>query len=292
MPIYKLVQANNELFATYYAVYSDADFDMCYDWNERLVGLRLCKDYYFLYRDKVIIGGLIITLNTISNPFLVAPFTDRELFWNIVLKQMGEITPEENININNLHQLDVDVLLACGASKKWSQQRMNRPTEILEVKNKPEYKLSVPSENDIPEIVQVVYSAHVHDFTAQTYGEPNYSDVKKAIERRFVSFSQTNTLHLSIVAKESETSKVVGVCIAGIYPDSPNNFSTIHQVSVLPCFRRQGIAEMMMTHTISIAHSVSPVIGLGVLVGNPAANLYRKLGFVAKSSFTDLVIKL
>jgi len=292
MPTYKLVQANNDLFATYHAVYSNADFDMCYDWNERLMGLRICKDYYFLYRDTVIIGGLIITLNTISNPFLVAPFTDRELFWNIILKQMREIISEEVININNLHQLDVDMLLACGASKKWSQQRMNRPTEILEVKNIPQYKLFTPNENDIPEIVQVVYNAHAHDFTSQTYGGPNYSDVEKAIKRRVVSFSQTNTLHLSTVAKERETSKIVGVCIAGIYPDSSNNFSTIHQVSVLPCYRRQGIAEMMMTHTISIAHSISPVIGLGVLVGNPAEKLYRKLGFVAKSSFTDLAFEL
>jgi ribosomal protein S18 acetylase RimI-like enzyme len=292
MSNYEFVQADSEVFATYHAVYSDTDFDMCYDWNERLVNLRLCKDCYFLYRDGERVGGLTITLNTISNPFLITPFTDRELFWNIILKQMRAKNQEGNININRVHQVDVDVLLAYGARKKWSQQRMNRPTDILEIKTISPYELLNPSENDIPEIIQVVYNSHLHDITSQTYGKPNISDVEKEIKRRFVSFSHTNTLHLSVVAKEKETSKIVGVCIAGIYPDSPNKFSTIHQVSVVPYYRRQGIAEMMMTYSISAAYSLSPVIGLGVLVGNPAENLYRKLGFVAEPSFTDLTLKL
>ena len=273
-------------------LYRNSDFDLCYDWNEQLADLRVCEDCYFLYRNGERIGGLTITLNTVSNPFLVAPFTDRELFWNIILKQMSANNQDGNINIDRVLQVDVDVLLSCGARKKWTQQRMNRPTDILAIKTIPSYELYNPKENDIPEIVQVVYNSHVHDITAQTYGEPKISDVEKAIKRRFVSFSQTNTLRLSIVAKEKTTSKIVGVCMAGIYPDSMNNFSTIHQVSVLPHYRRQGIAEMMMTQTISIAHSVSPVMGLGVLVGNPAEYLYRKLGFIAQPCFTDLTFKL
>lgn len=292
MTNYKFVQADSELFAAYHAVYSGPDFDMCYDWNERLGDLRLCKDCYFLYRDSERIGGLTITSNTIGNPFLVAPFTERELFWNIIFKHMRGENQEGDINISRVHQVDTDVLLALGARKKWSQQRMNRPTDILDVKIVHPYELYNPKEKDIPEIVQVVYNSHVHDITAKTYGEPDISDVEKTIKRRFVSFSQTNTLHLSTVAKEKETSKIVGVCIAGIYPDSPNNFSTIHQVSVLPHYRRQGIAEMMMTNSISTAHSVSPVIGLGVLVGNPAENLYSKLGFLAAPSYAELTFKL
>lgn len=289
---YQLVQANSELFATYHAVYSDVEFDMCYDWNERVRNLQLCEDCYFLYRDGERIGGLTIKLNTISNPFLIAPFTDRELFWNVLLKQMRGKNQEGHININGVNQRDVDVLLACGATKKWSHQRMNRPTDILGIKTFPPYELINPREKDIPEIIQVVYNSHVHDITSKTYGEPNISYVENEIKRRLVSFSQTSTLNLSVVAIEKETSKIVGVCIAGIYPDSPNNFSTINQVSVLPQYRRQGVAEMMMTYSINTAHSVSPVIGLGVLVGNPAENLYRKLGFTAEPSFTDLIFKL
>lgn len=292
MSNYEFIQANSELFAIYEAVYSDTDFDMCYDWNERLEDLRQCKECYFLYRDGQRIGGLTISSNTISNPFLIPPFKDRELFWNTLLEQMKDKKQEGDINISRIHQVDVDVLIAYGAKKKWTHQRMNRPTDILEIKTIPSYILVNPCEKDIQEIIQVVYNSHVHDITAQIYGKPNISDVENAIRRRFDSFSKTNTLHISVVAKEKETLKIVGVCIAGIYPDSANKFSTIHQLSVLPHYRRQGIAEMMMSYSISTAHSVSPVIGLGVLVGNPAENLYRKLGFAAEPSFTDLIFNI
>jgi ribosomal protein S18 acetylase RimI-like enzyme len=289
---YKLEPADSELFATYHAVYSNEEFDLCFAWDEQLAELRSCKNCYFLYRNSKCIGGLTIDSDSISNPFLIQPFSDRVLFWNIILKQLKMHIQENKIHISQLRQVDADVLISLGASKKWSQQRMYRPTDILEIETGFSYDLVCPAENDIPEIVQVVYQAHVHDITARTYGEPVVSDVEKAILRRFDAFSQTNTLHFGKVAKEKATQKIIGVCIAGIYPASPYNFSTIHQVSVLPAYRRQGIAENMMRAAISTAHSISPVIGLGVLAGNPAENLYQKLGFTPRPSFTYLTMHL
>lgn len=289
---YKLELADSELFATYHAVYSNEEFDLCFSWDEQLAELRSCKDSYFLYRNGICIGGLTIGSDSISNPFLIQPFSDRVLFWTIIMKQLKMHIQESNIHINQIRQVDADVLISLGACKKWSQQRMYRPTDILELETGFSYDLVCPTENDIPEIVQVVYQAHIHGITARTYGEPVVSDVEKAILRRFESFSQTNTLHFGRVAKEKETQKIVGVCIAGIYPASPNNVSTIHQVSVLPVYRRQGIAENMMRTAISTAHSVSPVIGLGVLAGNPAENLYQKLGFAPRPSYTYLTMHL
>ena len=289
---YKLEKADSELFATYHAIYSNEEFDLFFSWDEQLAELRTCKDCYFLYRNGICIGGLTIGTDSISNPFLIQPFTDRILFWTIFLKQLKMHVQESKIYFNQLRQVDTDVLISLGACKKWSQQRMYRPTDILETETGFSYDLDCPTEKDIPEIVQVVYQAHVHDITASTYGEPVFSEVENAILRRFDSFSQTNTLHFSRLAKEKETKKIVGVCIAGIYPASINNVSTIHQVSVLPAYRRQGIAENMMRVSISAAHSISPVIGLGVLVGNPAELLYQKLGFIPRPSFTYLTMHL
>ena len=87
---------------TYHAVYSDTDFDMCYDWNESLMNLQLCNDCHFLYRDGERIGMLTITLKTISNPFMVAPIKDRDLFWNIILKQMRSRNQEQLIRFHLL----------------------------------------------------------------------------------------------------------------------------------------------------------------------------------------------
>jgi hypothetical protein len=44
----------------------------------------------------------------------------------------------------------------------------------------------------------------------------------------------------------------------------------------------------MMLNSISIAFEVSPVTTLGVLIGNPAELLYRKIGFAAGPRYSEL----
>jgi hypothetical protein len=45
----------------------------------------------------------------------------------------------------------------------------------------------------------------------------------------------------------------------------------------------------MMLRTINIAYTISPVITLGVMVGNPAELLYNKLGFASGPSYCNLI---
>ena len=88
--------------------------------------------------------------------------------------------------------------------------------------------------------------------------------------------------------KEKAAGQIVGACIAGINPKMVNRFSFIDDLFILPDFRRKGLAEAMLRHTISAAHKDTPAIKLHVLIGNPAESLYRKLGFVPGPSFTDM----
>ncbi|GFZ30381.1 hypothetical protein CSC2_09070 [Clostridium zeae] len=133
-----------------------------------------------------------------------------------------------------------------------------------------------------------MYEAHLNGYTSTVYGKPNISEKEKEINRRFASFSETNTLHFGTIVKTKDRNKIIGACIAGIYPDSKNNFSTIYQVSVLPEYRRQGIAKAMILNSINNANKISPVIGLGVLVGNPAQILYQNLGFIKGPEYFSL----
>jgi len=96
---------------------------------------------------------------------------------------------------------------------------------------------------------------------------------------------------MGIVVKEKSTNRIVGVCIAGMYPDVPNSFSTIHQVAVHPVYQHKGIASAMIQHVVDAAHKRSPVIFLGVLIGNPAERLYRKLGFRRGPVYSDFLVE-
>ena len=144
--------------------------------------------------------------------------------------------------------------------------------------------------NDKQEIIQVIYEAHSAGFNFTGLESDKYekNEIQDAINRRYDLFTQTNTLHISTLAKHNESNEIAGVCIAGIYPDSPNKFSVAHQVSVRPQFRRRGIAEAMMLNSIDKASSVSPVITLGVTVGNPAELLYNKIGFLGGPKSSEL----
>jgi ribosomal protein S18 acetylase RimI-like enzyme len=292
MSEYTFRHANSKLFAAYHAIYSEADI-MCYDWNERLSDLISSESCYFLYEDSKPIGGLTIADNAIGSAFLVAPFCDRSLFWQLVLSYIKVGSSESEIKLNRMQKKDVEVLISHGATIKWSHQRMCRPTDIVETKPVDGFVLVEPGESDIPEIIQVVYSAHSNGYTTQVYGHPAITNIEEAINRRFGLFTKTNTWNQSVVAKRTNTNEIAGVCIAGIYPEDLSNcFATIHQVSVLPQFRGKGLAKAMMLHSIGVAHLVSPVVSLGVLIGNPAENLYRKLGFIAGPSFTDMVYEV
>lgn len=288
MSEYTFRVADGELYAAYHAIYTEADIMFC-DWNERLEDLREKKGFHFLYEDGTPIGGLMIIDQTVGFPFLIEPFCDRTLFWQRVLSYINERSGATGVKLSRMQKRDVDTLTLLGASVQWSQQRMCRPTNSYEIEPGVGFILALPQERDLPEIIRVTHKAHAEGYTSQVFGERSMTDVEDAIRRRFNLFTQTNTWNHCVVAKKADTDDIVGVCIAGVYPDSANHFATIHQVSVLPQFQKRGLAKAMMLRSINMAHPASPVIGLTVLIGNPAEYLYRKLGFIAGPSFTDMV---
>jgi ribosomal protein S18 acetylase RimI-like enzyme len=151
------------------------------------------------------------------------------------------------------------------------------------------------TKKDKQEIIEIIFEAHSSGFTSEIE-KPKIFEIENAVERRFKSFGQTNTLYMSNVVKNKDTNRIVGVCIAGIYPDSENystkNFATIHQVSVKPEYQRKGIAKGMILRSINESSSVSPVITLGVMIGNPAKILYKEIGFKGGPIYTELKYKI
>ena len=166
-----------------------------------------------------------------------------------------------------------------------------RPTDKIHANLYSYFCFTTPSEDDKKEIIETIYEAHSVGYTS-TVRETNRLEIEQAINRRFILFTQTNTLYMSTLVRNKEDNTIAGVCICGIYPDSPNSFSTIHQVSVRPQFQRQGIAKAMMLNSISIASDASPVTTLCVMIGNPAELLYKKIGFAAGPSYSDLIYSL
>ena len=284
--------ADNKKFAVYHTVYRDSDIFTRFDWNESVTDTIDCisdKNRCFIFDDDKLIGGFALKDNVLNYPFTVPPFGDKNAFWRIALKYAVQTSRQNEIFLCEIPETDVKILIqSLGAALKSSKRRMLRPTAQYSPVLCDGFSFDSLAEKDMEESINVVFEAHSAGYTS-TVWEPDRAEIKEAVERRFRLFGQTDTLHMSNVVRDEGSREIAGVCIAGIYPDSANNFSTIHQVSVRPKYRRMGIAKAMILKSITEASSVSPVITLGVLCGNPAETLYREVGFVAGPSYSELI---
>jgi ribosomal protein S18 acetylase RimI-like enzyme len=287
MSKYFFQHTKDDYFSIHYAIYG-TNIYMDYDWKELLDSFSPNGNGILIFKDDVPIGGITINNNHFSSPFLIPPFCDIKEFWGVVINYSKEANKNDTLYFDYIPESNVDIITSLGAGKRWAQRRMYRPTAEYNIKPDDKFYLTIPRKIDKNEIIRVVYEAHLNGYTSTVYGEPHISYIEETINRRFISFSQTNTLHFGTIVKTKDTNKIAAVCIAGIYPDSPNDFSTIHQVSVLPTYRKQGLAQAMILNSINAAHMSSPVIGLGVLVGNPAELLYQKLGFIGGPAYFNL----
>ena len=290
----EFITINQKRFATFHTTYTDSNIFLRYDWDERIEDAIYCtsdKHCYFIYENKKLAGGFTLKENNVSYPFMVQPFDNRKTFWDAVLAYTAKTCGTNEIFLNEIPETDMQTLIhSHNATLKWSKRKMIRPTESCVPVLKDGFFFDELNEKDAPEIVRAVFDSHSTGYTS-TVWQTDITEIEEAVTRRFNLFGQTNTLYMSNVVKDKINQKIVGVCIAGIYPDSPHNFSTIHQVSVRPEYQRMGLAEAMMFKSINEAHTISPAITLGVLIGNPAEKLYKKIGFASGPSYSELVYK-
>jgi len=293
---FSVINAEQKKYANYYSVYKNSNIFVHFDWNDILERIN-DKNCFFILDKEKIIGGFTFTNNEISHIFIVPPFIERILLWEQILKYASDKRAENKIILKDISEEDKTILIDIFNAKFiCTERRMFRPTEKISVNPPDNFYFAIPDDHDKQEIIQTIYEAHSACFNLTGSESDRYEkdEVQEAINRRYNLFNQTNTLHISTLAKNNKNNEIAGVCIAGIYPDSTNDcsnlpkWSTIHQVSVRPQYRRQGIAESMLLHSINKAHSVSAFVSLGVTVGNPAELLYNKIGFLGGPKSSEL----
>jgi len=283
-------------FAAFHTTYTDANIFTRFDWNERVDDAIDClanKTGLFVYDDDKLIGGFTLAENKISYPFMVPPYRTKKEFWGVVLSYAGHVNGPTEIFLNEIPETDVHILKQLSNVKlRHTKQRMLRPTERYTPMLNDDFYFDILTEKDKPEIIKVIFEAHSDGYTAMVE-KPDIDEIKHAVERRYDSFGKTDTLFMGNLVKRKTSHEIAGVCIAGIYPSSKtystSNFATIHQVSVIPKYRRNGIAKAMILKSINDASSVSPVITLGVMIGNPAETLYEEIGFAPGPCYSELI---
>ena len=280
-----LQRIDDRSFEIYHAVYTADNLFLHYDWNQMLENYAPHGNGYLLLKDDIPIGGAVICAGKITSPYLIPPLDDPAEF----MKQLLQLVSNDcsRIELAYIPEVFETALRESGACKTRSKCQMIRPTGVCQFELPDVFYFDTVKLSEKKEMVEVIFQAHQSGYTASVEGPLDPGCVEEVLQQRLDIFSSNHTLDMGVVVKEWRTNQIVGVCIAGKYPDVPNDFSTIHQLAVHPSFQRRGIATAMIRQVLDTAHKCSPVILLGVLHGNPAETLYHKLGFRRGPVYSD-----
>lgn len=274
-----LAQTNDDLFAVYQTMYSNADTNMSYDWNCRLRDTKWAKDQcYFLVLDGKKIGGAIIMEDSIRFPFLIPPYCDRVQFWTYLLK----LAPRKYLR----GMLDEDVAVLPMFNYKAAEPFMAlcRPSDIVET-SLPEGFICRPfdAQADVTTFGKIMEESHRYGFLGSDGMTPE--DYTADAIRVLGIYALRS---FSIAIEEKATGQMVGACLAGIGDNFVLGFAEVADICVLPQYRNRGFAKHMLGHIITQSYGVAPFVKIWVNTGNPSEYLYRQMGFIPGPRFTKM----
>ncbi|WP_152399151.1 GNAT family N-acetyltransferase [Paenibacillus cellulositrophicus] len=286
MSKYRLKQAEQELFAVYQVIYSDADIEMWYDWNSRLDDTKFTDQCFWIMRDDERIGGAIINNGTVMYPFLISPHVDRSVFWKALFSCCNDI-----VHIKGVLQKDIDILLTFAYRLDVIRQVMCCPTDTGITTILPKgYSMHILNDSiDSETVGKVIMEGYSRGIDNEIFGATNEAEVIKDAMRLMQIYAHRN---LSICVFDEKEQEIAGLCIAGISENMPLGFAEIGEICVLPKYRNKGLAETMLKHVRANAHKYAQVVKLCVTVGNYAENLYRKNGFYPGPRFANMSKRL
>ncbi|TCZ69295.1 GNAT family N-acetyltransferase [Paenibacillus albiflavus] len=270
------------MFAVHQVIYSNSDIEMWYDWNTRLEDTKFTDQCFWIMCDDNRIGGVIKINDTLMFPFIIPPFSDRQLMWRILLNCCEDIR-----NVNGVLQDDVNILLSLGFKVNVIRQVMCCPTGVSKKSVTPKglsfYYLDDSFE--ITKIKDVMKEGYREGIDYEIFGVPNDEKIMEDISYLLQVYKQRN---LSIYVVNEQNQEIVGLCIAGISDKMPLGFAEIGELCVVPHYRNKGIAEFMLNHIKEAANTHTELVKLCVTVGNYAEILYKKAGFQAGPRFARM----
>ncbi|WP_054955583.1 GNAT family N-acetyltransferase [Paenibacillus dakarensis] len=286
MKHYRLEQAEKNVFAVHQVIYSNSDIEMWFDWNTRLNDTKFTDQCYWIMSDEDRIGGIVRLDDTLMYPFMIPPFSDRQLMWRILLNCCEDIK-----NINGVLQDDVNILLSLGFGVNVIRQVMCCPTGASKKSVIPDgmsvYLLD--DSLDLTKISNVMKEGYRGGIDYEVFGVPSDEKIIEDLSYLLKVYKHRN---LSIYVVNEQNQEIVGLCIAGISKNMPLGFAEIGELCVVPKYRNKGIAEFMLNYIKEAANPYTEVVKLCVTVGNFAEILYKKTGFQAGPRFARMTRRL
>lgn len=264
---YTLQQADSKIFARWWAAYRNTNEDFSQGFAEQYQEIEEVPYCYWIMDGEQRVGGLIRVPHAIGDFFLIPPVVD-------AVAVLGDVLPEDApLQARSILTEHVSAFQLLGFQLEESRHWMVRPTQTFET-NPFAYQHLQPQPTQTDAIAQLMSAAFAGG--AGQYGSRSTEEHRKSVADYFANIETDDVCYqASAVLLAGE--QLIAACLVQPY----KSLASIRFVVVHPAYQRQGIARQLMQYALHTVHPQHEYMALAVTVGNPAALLYHKMGFVA-----------
>jgi len=288
-----ITKASEDEFSIFESIYGDGQSNRfaIKHWDLRLAisldtPFAIGNSYYWIVKDDVKIGGVLIEPNVIARLFLIPPYNDLYRVLKTLKKLLIKWSdPKKNINAFQINNEQGKYFEMLGFWKEKSRRWIMRPTEELNYEYNQEFIFESPDKQQNRDIAELLCSSFRNgvDKESQLYKDTETECLEAYLNDVNDFFVNTNSLLLeaSTVIYDAKDRKIVGVCLISLFEEWP----LIHTIALDSSYSGKGLGKIMLNKGISILNREYPVVRLFVTIGNSAASVYHELGFVQGVAF-------
>lgn len=282
---YVIEKAGWKEFSVYFAVYEVFDANVWFrqSFDMYCSILKDCDECFWIKKNDCRIGGVLLEPNYMNCLFLEPPYNEYDIII-AKLKSLLLSCSDKNkaIYVGGAKPDKVKYYQRLGFKAGESRICMIRPTEGFEVTWDDQYEIvSVTKESKI-DINKLFVEAFRNTVDKRSLEEQN-----KAIEFYFDKNPENSLVNkASTLIYDKKTNELIGACLISIWEEWPN----VYDIAVKPSFQKNGLAKNMLKRALTILKDQYPVLRLFVTLGNDAEMVYHKMGFLAGTETTEMIL--
>lgn len=285
---YSIEKADWKDFSVYFAVYEifDANIWFRQSFDIYCSILKDCDVCFWIKKSGCRIGGVLLEPNYMNCLFLEPPYNE----YNIIIAKLKTLLliwsdKSKSIYVGAVKPDKVKYYQRLGFKMGESRRCMIRPTEVFDTIWDGEYEIVPVTRENKREISKLFVEAF--STIGESQGKTNFEKQNESIEFYFDNNPENSLVNkASTLIYEKKTNELVGACLISIWEEWPN----VYDIAVKPSFQKKGLAKNMLKRSLTILKKQYPTLRLFVTLGNDAEMVYHKMGFLAGTETTEMIL--
>lgn len=269
---FSLAKADSLEWAKWWAAYRNTNEDFSQGFVEQYDELTSVPFCYWILNYEQRVGGLITLNNRVGDVFFIPPFEG-------YAEALRAVLPDEVNASGNILEAHVPAFENLGFTVSEARHWMIRSTQAYDVQLP--YTLAYPESAHIVALAELFNAAFAGG--VGSYGRRDVDAHRNSITNFFEQI-EDKPLFQSASTILFDGDAMIASCLMQPY----KSFATVRFVVTHPDYQGQGIGRKLMEYGINHINDEYDYVTLAVTIDNPAAQLYRKMGFASAPTIYSL----